>query len=430
MAIYLGACNLPWDGNGSMQTPGDGEQAIPQELTPGVAVMDEELSPSQERTEEPSIDFIAPPTEPPGELVPSVKRLQSGAELVIQQVMMIDLNNGWAIGGVDGHADSVLHSEDGGMSWREVSPAQEIEESTPVMAVGSFLNATTAWILYHPLGDSQPGRIRDLRIWHTDDAGTHWRASAPVKVEFIGAAHSPAWIHFEDPDEGWVLARYGGSGMHRYPVYLLQSEDQGVTWGILEDPYEGLWLQSCPKTGWDWSQSGMGIVTIGFCPFESAEVHITENSGQSWESIRLPFPSGEEERFASASCKAHSPIIFSENNLMIASECPTWGDEPETAHLLYTSHDKGVSWDILEYPGGDLFPVEGDVLLALGRDIYRSEDRGQNWTFLKQVAWNGQFSFVGSEKGWAVARNEDEIAFVRTTDGGTTWQLIEPTLIQ
>jgi hypothetical protein len=84
----------------------------------------------------------------------------------------------------------------------------------------------------------------------------------------------------------------------------------------------------------------------------------------------------------------------------------------------------------MEYPGGELFPAEGDVLLALGREIYRSYDRGHTWTLIKQVAWDGQFSFVGSENGWAVARNEDEIAFVRSKDGGTTWQLIVPTLIQ
>jgi photosystem II stability/assembly factor-like uncharacterized protein len=60
--------------------------------------------------------------------------------------------------------------------------------------------------------------------------------------------------------------------------------------------------------------------------------------------------------------------------------------------------------------------------------MYRSEDRGLTWTLLKQVAWDGQFSFVGPMNGWAVARDEGEIALVHTIDGGTTWQLVEPVL--
>jgi hypothetical protein len=430
LALLFSACSLPGDMNVPTQTTGKGEQAESLEMTAELRLTDEVPTTSQASTEEPPTEFIAPPTEPPGELEPALRRIQSGAELVIQHVMMIDLDIGWAIGGTDGRADSVLRTDDGCMSWIEVSPPEAIEDSTPMMAVGSFLNATTAWILYHPVGDSQPGRVQDLRIWHTDDAGENWRASAPVSVEFVGADHSPAWAHFEDTHRGWVLARYGGSGMHRYPVYLLQSEDRGETWHILEDPYEGMWLQSCPKTGWDWSQSGMGIVTIGFCPFESAEIHISKNSGQSWTSIRLPFPPGEEERFGSSSCEAHSPIIFAENDLMLASECTIWSDDSETMHLLYTSEDQGDSWEIMEYPGGELLHTEGDVLLALGRDLYRSQDRGFSWTLLKQVAWDGEFSFVGSDNGWAVARNEDEIAFVRTVDGGITWQLVEPALSQ
>jgi photosystem II stability/assembly factor-like uncharacterized protein len=42
------------------------------------------------------------------------------------------------------------------------------------------------------------------------------------------------------------------------------------------------------------------------------------------------------------------------------------------------------------------------------------------------VDWLGQFSFVDEMRGWAVARSADASALVRTTDGGRTWELLEP----
>ena len=40
--------------------------------------------------------------------------------------------------------------------------------------------------------------------------------------------------------------------------------------------------------------------------------------------------------------------------------------------------------------------------------------------------WDGQFSFVDLNTGWAVATNAGQIALVRTVDGGGTWQEVRP----
>ena len=49
---------------------------------------------------------------------------------------------------------------------------------------------------------------------------------------------------------------------------------------------------------------------------------------------------------------------------------------------------------------------------------------------VKTVNWDGQFSFVTRDAGWAVARNADEIAFLTTSDGGETWQEIEAVIVE
>jgi photosystem II stability/assembly factor-like uncharacterized protein len=380
-------------------------------------------------TQVPEVEGAIPTSDLTGKWELAVKHMRPEDELVLQHIAMVDVDTGWAIGGPDGRADSILRSVDGGTTWMEVSPPETVDPDNPVIAVGAFLDPDTAWVLYHPLEDPRPGGRQSLKVWYTNNAGDQWRASDPISIEFIGSQRAKAWIQGREEGMVWVLARYGGSGMHKYPVYLLRSEDSGTTWDILEDPYEGLWLQSCPKTGWDWLSSGKGVVTIGYCPFESAEIKITNDAGTNWNAVRLPFPAEEEERLGFTSCEAHSPILFTDSELLVASDCPIWEGDPETIHLLYHTQDFGRTWQIWDYPGGKLLPVGGDVILALGRDLYRSEDQGLTWTLVKTVAWDGQFSFVDARHGWAVATNENEIAFVCTTDGGETWQLIEPVLI-
>ena len=56
----------------------------------------------------------------------------------------------------------------------------------------------------------------------------------------------------------------------------------------------------------------------------------------------------------------------------------------------------------------------------------RSDDGGQTWTTLKQLAWTGQINFVDPNNGWAVAQSDQAIALVKTADGGRTWQALDP----
>jgi photosystem II stability/assembly factor-like uncharacterized protein len=63
---------------------------------------------------------------------------------------------------------------------------------------------------------------------------------------------------------------------------------------------------------------------------------------------------------------------------------------------------------------------------ALSRTIASTSDGGESWTRIKMVNWDGQFSFVDPTTGWAVARDQGQIALVATSDGGRTWQELHP----
>jgi photosystem II stability/assembly factor-like uncharacterized protein len=76
--------------------------------------------------------------------------------------------------------------------------------------------------------------------------------------------------------------------------------------------------------------------------------------------------------------------------------------------------------------------------------LYRlevTEDGGETWREVKTVAWSGQLEFVSSEEGWTIAHQppyrgvpdylyiEDifrPAVLLHTSDGGQTWQDIEP----
>ncbi len=95
-------------------------------------------------------------------------------------------------------------------------------------------------------------------------------------------------------------------------------------------------------------------------------------------------------------------------------------------HTLYRTDDGGKTWSLQDYPGGELLWQDDQRGWALGRDIYRTVDGGATWSFVHAVTWDGQFSFVDDQHGWAVARNEQEIALVRTENGGVRWSILKP----
>ena len=80
---------------------------------------------------------------------------------------------------------------------------------------------------------------------------------------------------------------------------------------------------------------------------------------------------------------------------------------------------------MVDYPGGQLVRFGSETLYALGEDMFRSDDGGASWVRFKVVAWQGQFSFINEDQGWAVAMAGEDIALVSTEDGGANWELIE-----
>ncbi len=380
---------------------------------------------STEAVTETPTGSLPTPTLPPHAQLPPIG---AGVELEIRWVSMVDEQTGWGIGEGPDDIERVLRTLDGGLTWQDVSPpafdGMATEESRLVIVVDG---PQSGWSLrYAPEEIVEPSDEKIAAVWRTQDGGESWTAGQPLNLPFVGSLGSEPYLRFGEPQQVWLMARAGGAGMHRYPVALLRSVDGGSTWEMVEDPFEGTGLQSCYKSGFAVQGGDDGLVTLESCPVEGAEVRFTRDGGVTWESQLLPAPEDQPSLFESAGCESRSPQMLSAADWALAVICRPFEGDPEPRWFLYRTTDGGETWRAQSYPGGDLLFLDSQTVWALARELHLSGDGGETWELVKRVSWDGQFSFVSEELGWAIARAENEIALVRTQDGGQTWRILEP----
>ena len=309
-------------------------------------------------------------------------------------------------------AGFILYTQDGGQTWREITPPDPLVITEPRTA--------TAAVDFHGLFGSWIYYVGSDRVWGSVDRGLSWKAGS---IEGYPTAFE-ARLTFADDDHGWLLLGVE-SGMGSERVALYRTTNHGASWEEIVNPYESEYLQSCHKTEIAFSSPRIGWVTYD-CQgiYAEAFLDISRDGGMTWQEGSLPIPddaaSSSEEGYCTSS--QPDPLL----GILIVECITVEGDSTVTKSHLYRTRDGGVSWEILPFPGGELFVVGRNELVAAGREIHTSSDGGASWTKIKTVSWEGQFNFVGPSQGWAVARSGDEIAFVTTTDGGRTWEEIKP----
>lgn len=411
LLLLTAGCNLPFGDQAALPEGPLAQQEEPQD-EPAAAEPAEGATAAVEPT-------AAPVANP-------ILHIEAGRQININSIHMVSERLGWAIGGLERASDHLFHTEDGGSTWRDVTPPEPRPEpgQPRKVAIGSFVSAQAAWALYYP--DTIETQPTQLRVWSTEDGGENWSASQPVELEFLGTNEFPPMMGFQDTQNGWLLARHGAAGMHRYPVYFLRTADGGQTWEMLSTPAEG-GLQSCRKSGLEFADNLVGWATVTDCPVTAPELAVTSDGGRSWQSMPLPAPVNRPELFDTEICHAHSPQLLSPQHGALAVTCETG----LKLNLVYITRDGGVTWSSHLYPGGQLILLNQRTAYAFGdRKIYQSIDGGQNWEWVKTVEWEGQFSFVSDLVGWAVARTGQAIALVNTTNGGQTWGLLKPLTAQ
>lgn len=423
LLITLTACNRPQ--GESTQPPTDNETAqetaadtdVPIEPTDTSQPGDTEIPPT---LEDPTPQ---PATEAPQEIIldgDPISPLPAGVNVDFKEVHMLNNEIGWGIASSDERVNHLVRTDDGGYSWRDITPPQpDMPQKTWIYPAVHFHDPDTGWVIF---------RDTDL-VWLTKDGGIHWQ---PVRLEFN--ARLGGLIYSLDQDQVWLFQFIDG-GMQKVNTALYKSNNGGATWTRLLDPTMApeYSIQGFDKTGVDFLNSEYGWLTRHFRGVSpDVRLDATYDGGITWEAVSLPAPSSAPDAFDTCSCGLANPDLETDQAGSIKLECLcSGGGGLFTKNYIYRTLDRGTTWEVQSVPEGELHKISSQVYYAVGREIYRTEDGGGNWDLMKTVNWDGRFSFISESTalGVAVDPEDEEYALVKTTNGCSSFEIIDPVIL-
>ena len=425
----------------------EGNSSLPASWT-----IEESKSPSL--TETPGLDVDEIPSPPPDFLPPSLSPspkahptqlaftyqalpdLKSGKYVSIQQIKMATTEKGWAIGGQNDEFHYILFSLDGGHSWQDRTPPilvpSEFQRNIDNI-IAHFYDENTAWALI----DITKDNLNDSNylVWRTEDRGLTWIPSDPLPFPLGQFYANPGGFSFITPEIGWLWIQTELSHLHDFS-YLFSTRDGGATWKLINRPGNGM-IEVYLNTGMAFANENNGWITKdslggGLGPF----IEQTRDGGKTWETIYLPRPDGNSWEENPQSCQTIKPTFTSSQTGLLLAQCFLYDADTQSFNMdnpntyIFATSDWGESWQaaLLPSPVDELVFIDFLTGFALGKDHYQSNNGGANWTRIKTVTWQGQFSFISAKEGWVVARRDGDIALLSTIDGGLTYQLITPIL--
>ena len=365
----------------------------------------------------------------------------------ITQIKMFDAHHGWAVAqaGAD-LVDHILVTADGGSTWQDRTPLNAVGQpaSGRFTADVYFGDLQDAWVMFG--NSSAPAGDQPLTVWFTKDGGTTWTQSSPLDMSGIPAAfYVPSSLGFLDNQQfGWLLIHLGAGMMHDYIAGFI-TLDGGANWQIIINPMVNTPLMACPKTGFVFTSQTDGWLT-GNCPglMPTLVFFQSTDGGNVWNPITLPAASDMPAAFSpdqlGNNCGVPSLEITQPGNFMLDLTCINF-DLNQASTWLYNSPDGGVTWNSLaaSEPYGSFDFLNAQQGWQIGMqindpsapaEIFATHDGGSTWEHVINVNWHGDMDFIDAQNGWVVARNGDQIALVYSSDGGKSWQELQPSIGQ
>lgn len=305
----------------------------------------------------------------------------SNVTVTFRGVSAVDGQTAW----VSGSRGTVLRTDDGGVTWMNVSPAGA--EKLDIRDVDA-IDGRTAYALSIGTGDQS-------RIFKTTDAGQSWTTQFvnPDAEAFYDA------MAFWDRNRGIAFSDSIG-GLLR----ILTTTDGGATWNVIPPQSlppaldnEGAFAAS----GTNVAVWGTHHAWIGTGAGATARVLRSTDGGRTWAVSATPLAAGPTSGIYSIAFRdALHGVVVGGN----------YSKETEAVDNAAITSDGGVTWRLMPGLGGFRSVVTplpggtGRTWLAVGPSgADRSDDDGQTWTPV-EVPLSGLHTFSltrGGNVGWA-----------------------------
>ena len=361
-----------------------------------------------------------------------------GTPVKLINIHMADTNTGWSIGQLpNATTDDILRTSDGGKTWKAVTPP---EPNLPgKRTVAYFLDATHAWVTYAKLpGGTLP---TTFSVWRTTDGGATWKSSS---TSLSGISNMEGFttsqVAFQDANNGWLMSVVGAGMSHTY-IAVFKTSDGGGTWSLIISPDKNNVPMSCSKSGLWFRDTSHGLLA-GNCygVIKGLYLYQTSDGGATWTMVNLPAPAVLTDAFTKEgnSCGADTPQFFDAQKAILAVQCSDVATA-KTYRWLYETKDGGATWTSNPLPRawGGIFFLNIDSGWYLGQtsadsttgvNVYQTSDGGKNWKQISATQWSGVMDYIDAKNGWVIAKSSNDLAFVRTSDGGLTYILVTPQL--
>jgi photosystem II stability/assembly factor-like uncharacterized protein len=360
----------------------------------------------------------------------------------ISEIHMVNAHSGWAWSGRIGEKRLLLHTSDGGTTWRDVTPP-----GFSNMEGGCcFWDARSAWVPVFKETNSTNGLLR------TTDAGKSWSLLSRPNVTMPGEVFSCRFFS--------SLYGIGQRSFFAGCTYVefFETHDGGQSWGPIfltpPQPVSMVFtntfrLSYNSQIGGDrivFYPSATTVVTYGDMADgqsnATVRLSVTTNLGKTWRDLELPLPSP----YHNWSCVPLKPLFVDRKNAVLVARVykkDADGALGQGAFVFYVSGDGGISWTTqpgivhLDYSWQGSFDALSPkcFLVATETNVFATYNAARTWKSITRNISFGkgpdrgilQMDFVDSGHGWLVVYNRDRTylegnyRLYRTSNGGRTW---------
>lgn len=348
---------------------------------------------------------------------------------------------GWVLVDFPSGRSAILHTEDGGLTWRK-------ELTAPSNGHRQYLKFFDAFVGVFALVGTRPVLHR------TFDGGQTW-SSLPALAE---GALALSWS-FVDSHHGWMLVDPG----NRAPAALYRTEDGGLSWTPLGTPVKppdqafqvhfpylttgwvagvssGPYAYRTDDFGETWARVPLPAPAAGWSRGGQFFVAVQPTSGAGLAAAVVSFPPIKGRTGVGAVIRAFPPLTVRayDGGRLRTNTYATLIDQlaggpaaqdPAPNQAMLSTVDEGSAWSPIQPPSRDgaiaSFGAADWWWVGSGQ-MATSRDGGMTWTASQAIdavaPKPGSLQVLNRYYAWFVAGSK--AALETTSDGGAHWRLV------